>query len=111
MTAGSDAGDTPPLEESPDADSVKVPNSIIDYLSGDFVGVGGDVVVRRQRHATRIAEGDGEMAGRAVEGVGLDVGREKADWEAVLHQFIVCGGAALRRDEEDEERESEEREN
>lgn len=93
LAAGSDAGDPPPLEERPHADPVELRDPILHDFSGDSFGIVGQVVVRRQRDAALTAQPQREVTGGRVKGVGVDVGGDEADGEAVLHQFVVGGGS------------------
>lgn len=112
LAAGSDAGDAPPLEERPHVDPVELRDPILHDFSGDLFGIVRQVVVRRQRDAALTAQPQRESAGGRVKGVGVDVGGDEADREAVLHQFVVSGGTLRRgakggreeREAEDEEK-------
>lgn len=69
VAGGSDSGDGPPLEERANPNSVELRHATLHDLPGDGVGVGGDVVVGRERDFARAAESDGEIAGGLVDGV------------------------------------------
>ena len=111
LAIGSDASDSPPLEERPNADTVELGDPIPVDLTSNSLGIGGQVVIRRQRDAALIAKQYREGAGGVIEGVGVDVGGEKADGEAVVYQFVVGRGGFGRRWGSGEEREAEDEEN
>ena len=92
ITTNFNPRDPPPLKKSPNPNSVKFRNPILDDLAGDFLGIGGEVVVRREDEAAGAAEVDGEVAGGTVEVVGEDAGGEKSDGEAVVGEDGVSSG-------------------
>ena len=91
IAAGFDSGDGPPLEESPNPNTVDVGDAAGNDLAGDVLGVGGEVVVRREGDLAVVAEVDGEVAGGGVDGVAEDVGGEEANGEDVVGELRVGG--------------------
>lgn len=80
IAGGADSGDGPPLEERANPNSLEFRDFSLHDLPGDGVGIGGDVVVRRERDLARAAELDGKLAGGTVHGVARDRGGgEKTD--------------------------------
>lgn len=69
VAGGADSGDRPPLEERANPNSVKFGDFPLHDFPGDGVGVGGYVVVRRERDFARATELDGKLTGGAVHGV------------------------------------------
>lgn len=47
FTVGSDTGDAPPPEKSPNVNAVKVGDSILHDLPSNLFRVGGQVIIRR----------------------------------------------------------------
>lgn len=76
ITARFDPSYSPPTEESPNPNSIKVGDAILHNPAGDPLGIGGEVVVRREEEAARFVKVDGEFAGGVVEAVREDVGGE-----------------------------------
>lgn len=74
IAGGADSGDGPPLEERANPNSLEFRDFSLHDLPGDGVGIGGDVVVRRERDLARAAELDGKVTGGTVHGVAQDGG-------------------------------------
>lgn len=89
LTAGSDSGDAPPLEESPDADPVELGDTILHNIPGDFLRISGQVVIRRESDAALVVKKQDEVAGGLVKTVASDVRGEKSYRKSVFDQLSV----------------------
>lgn len=76
LTVGFNPGNPPPLEESPNTNPIQITNLALNNFASNFLGVGGEVVVRGEGKVALGGEVDGEVAGGGVDGVGGDVGGE-----------------------------------
>lgn len=91
IAGGTNPSDGPPLEESPNPNAGKAGDVAMDNLAGDLGGVGGQVVVGREREFAGVAEIDGKFSRGLIDGVVYDVGGKKTDWKAVVAEFSVSG--------------------
>lgn len=89
IARGTNSSDRPPLEESPNPNASKAGDVAVDNLAGDFRGVGGQVVVGRQREFAGVTEIDRELSRGLIDGVVHHVGGKKTDWKAVVAEFSV----------------------
>ncbi|KAG2396884.1 uncharacterized protein HKW66_Vig0231600 [Vigna angularis] len=77
VVGGADSGDRPPLEECANPNSVKFRNLPLHDFPRDGVGVGGNVVVRRELDFARATELDGKLPAGPVHGISQDGGGGK----------------------------------
>ena len=92
IAGGTNPSDGPPLEESPNPNAGNTGDATVDNLARDFGGVGGHVIIGREREFAGVSKINEEVSRGTVDGVVDDIGGKKTDWKAVAAEFSVSSG-------------------
>lgn len=89
ITTRFNSSNRPPLKQSPNPNSIKFSNLILDDFTPDDLRVQREVVIRRESELAFVSEIDRKFAGSMIERVISDVFREKSDGKSEGFEFLM----------------------